>query len=401
MNKIKEEVEQYRNIALNILKPTKLELEQGFELHRNSIVIDAYGFAPRANINIREIQKMIKAGGSYSEIKDLKEKIIMTGVVKNREEKEKFRYIFDTSGVTCIFQNAGEEHSSPLRMLKRLAHYTYVCDKMGDFLKNALTPEDILEAKKSSKHCLYFSCNGVPLLQQWQSTEEELSFIEIFYELGCRMMHLTYNRRNMIGDGCGELSDAGLSDFGKMVVKQMNRVGVIVDVAHSGWQTSIDAAKISSKPIVASHSGCFSITKHYRNKTDKVIKSITDTGGYIGICCIPKFLGGEGNINSFLDHIDYVVKKFGADYVAIGTDVAPPGEDGEKKSLRLPPSRIPWESLWPPAETDFLKNVEKSLMWTNWPLFTVGLCKRGYSDKDIKKIIGGNVMRVAKTVLNK
>ena len=205
----------------------------------------------------------------------------------------------------------------------------------------------------------------------------------------------------MIGDGCGELSDAGLSDFGKMVVKQMNRVGVIVDVAHSGWQNSIDAAKISSKPIVASHSGCFSITKHYRNKTDKVIKSITDTGGYIGICCIPKFLGGEGNINSFLDHIDYVVKKFGADYVAIGTDVAPPGEDGEKKSLRLPPSRIPWESLWPPAETDFLKNVEKSLMWTNWPLFTVGLCKRGYSDKDIKKIIGGNVMRVAKTVLNK
>src|SRR5690606_10316043 len=117
---------------------------------------------------------------------------------------------------------------------------TYVTDMLKDLVIKAVTPDDIVKAKKENKHAIYFTGNGVPLPQDWVSVEEELRYIRMFFQLGIRMMHLTYNRRNPIGDGCAELANGGLSDFGRTVVKEMNKVGVIVDNAHSGWQTSLE-----------------------------------------------------------------------------------------------------------------------------------------------------------------
>lgn len=210
----------------------------------------------------------------------------------------------------------------------------------------------------------------------------------------------------MIGDGCAEPANAGLSDFGRAVVAEMNRVGVIVDVAHSGWRTSLDAARASEKPMVASHSGCVSINNHHRCKPDEVIRAIVDTGGYIGICCIPAFLGRTGDISAMLDHIDHVVENFGADHVAIGTDVAYTSSRSGRENRKIPsrgPSRKRWANFWAPDDPLFSSEWRQepqvqSLAWTNWPLFTVGLVQRGYSDDDIRKIIGGNVLRVARDV---
>src|SRR5690606_36831437 len=244
--------------------------------------------------------------------------------------------------------------------------------------------------------------------QDWVSVEEELRYIRVFFQLGIRMLHLTYNRRNVIGDGCGEPSDSGLSDFGRTVVKEMNRVGIIVDISHSGWQTSLEAAKVSDKPMVASHSSVASINKVVRSKTDEIIKAIAETEGYIGICCIPRFLGGTGDITAFLKHIDYVAKKSGPEYVGIGTDVAYNSQFiGEENEITAavakhpaPVSRTRFAALWP-DEGDFQTSPEmvQSLAWTNWPLFTVGMVQMGYSDDDIQKIIGGNAIRVAKEAL--
>ena len=105
-----------------------------------------------------------------------------------------------------------------------------------------MTPEDVERSHRDGVGCLYFTGNGVPLTQQWNSVEDELRYVRIFFQLGIRMMHVTYNRRNRLGDGCAEVANGGLSDFGRAAVAEMNRVGVIVDVAHSGWQTSLDAA---------------------------------------------------------------------------------------------------------------------------------------------------------------
>ena len=132
------------------------------------------------------------------------------------------------------------------------------------------------------------------------------------------------------------------------------------------------------------------------------MRAIADTGGYAGICCIPSFLGGQGDLTALLDHIEYLVKHFGADHVAIGTDVAYQSQNARLENRKVPPrgrARTPWRSLWPEGALRYPSKAPQSLAWINWPLFTVGLVQRGHSDDTIRKIIGTNVLRVAQEAI--
>jgi len=399
------QIEEARQAALAVLRPTDSELEHGLALHQEALVVESYGFAPRASVDVGALRQAIQEGASAWEIQELYERFIMTRMAHDPEDRREFQEAWDAAGVTCILQNAGEECNEIATLIKRLAHFTYTTDLLRDFCARAAYPDDILAAKKEGHHCLYFSANAVPLMQHWVSVEEELAYIRILFHLGIRMMHLTYNRANPIGVGCGELNDGGLTDFGRQVIAEMNRVGVIVDVAHSGHQTSLEAARVSTMPVVASHSVVHTLSGHYRGKPDQVIRAIADTGGYIGICCVPRFLGRTRDILSFLDHIEYVVRHFGAEHVAIGTDVAYVSRraQGTYRVLsQAPRHRTPWYSLWPPASTRDSEpsdeRARRTLAWTNWPLFTVGMVQRGFSDDQIRQILGGNVIRVARAV---
>ena len=397
-------IQHAREAALKILKPSQKDLERGLRLHAESVVFDSYGFSPRAAWDGKAFAEAVESGASEAELHDLGEEMSMTRYVTDPVEQREYRDAWRASGVTCIFQNAGEEGQDPQTLLKRLARFTFVTDLLRDFVAKAAVPDDVLDAKKQGRRCLYLTGNGVPLAQQWVSPEEELGFVRNFFQLGIRMMHLTYQRRNMIGDGCGEKANAGLSDFGRTAIAEMNRVGVIPDCAHSGWRTSLEAAKDSARPVVASHSTCGGIYPHIRSKPDGVIKAIADSGGYIGICCIPRFLRGKGDIAGLLDHIQYAVKKFGADRVAIGTDVAYSSQNSAAERKKVPRrrrTRTPFRSLWPKDDYRTTAAARASLSWTNWPLFTVGMVQRGLSDDDIRKVLGGNVLRVAREALKK
>ena len=388
-----------RQTALRILKPSEKELDRGLRLHAESIVFDSYGFSPRAAVDGDALAAAAQAGASTIELKDLREEMTMTRVATDPVEGQEFRDAWRASGVTCIFQNAGEEGQDPMRLIKRLARFTFVTDRMRGFVSKAAVPDDVAIAKKEGRHCLYLTGNGVPLTQQWVSVPDELRYVRVFYQLGIRMMHLTYQRRNMIGDGCGEKSDAGLSDFGRAAIAEMNNIGIIPDCAHSGWRTSREAAQVSQRPVVASHSVCGQIYPHIRSKPDDVIRAIADSGGYIGICCIPRFLRGRGDISVLLDHIDHVIRKFGADHVAIGTDVAYQSQNASRQRAKVPKRpkrRTEFRSLWPADDYKTTQQATDSIAWTNWPLFTVGLVQRGHSDQVIRKVIGENVMRVAR-----
>jgi len=400
-------MQKARDCALHLLKPSAKDLEHGLDLHRNSVVVDTYGFGPNVAIDADRLLAEIAGGASSAEFKDMYEDMIMTGAVNNAREQAEFKMAWDESGVTGAFRNAGEEGQGALNLLKRFAHFTYVCDHLRDFTPKAVHPDDIIAAKKATRHCYVLTCNGVPLTEQWKTVEEELTYLAIFFELGCRMMHLTYNRRNMLGDGCGEPANAGLSDFGRRAIAEMNRLGLIVDVAHSGWRTSLEAARSSTRPIVASHTTCYALQHCCRSKPDEVIRAIVDGGGLIGICAVSAFLGGDGTIRALLDHIDYAVKTFGVDHVAIGTDLPYASSMAETNANRLPNlphRRSPFEQLWPKDDPLFmpewqLEHQRLSLDWINWPMYTVGLVQRGYADADIQKIIGGNMLRVARDVL--
>ena len=397
-------IQKARDAAMSVLKPSAKDLEHGLALHADSLVFDSYGFSPRAAIDGEAIKAAVLAGASDAELEDLREDMSMTRCITSAEEQREYLEAWRASGVTCIFQNAGQECQDPMRLIKRLARFTYTTDMLREHVSKAVIPDDIEAVKAAGKHCLYMTGNGVPLTQDWNTIHDELRYLKIFYQLGIRMMHLTYQRRNMIGDGCGETSNAGLSDFGKAVVAEMNRVGVIVDCAHSGWQTSLEAAQLSGKPMVASHTVAGALYAHIRSKPDEVIKAIADTDGLVGICCISRFLRGKGDLNALLDHIDYVAKKFGVDHVAIGTDIAYTSSYSAAENKKaavggLRRQREAFRSLWPKDDFIPTEEADLSLSWTNWPLYTVGLVQRGYSDEDIRKILGGNVMRVARANL--
>lgn len=398
-----ETILRSRQAALKLLKPTEQQLQRGLELHADAVVFDAYGFAPRAAVDGDAYRKVQESGASDAELADLREEMMMTRWATDAAEREEFLGAMQAAGVTSIFQNAGEEGNEPTRLLKRLARFTFATDTLRDRVPKAITPADVVAAKKAGRHCLAFTTNGVPLPMRWQSTRDELSFIRIFQQLGVGMMHLTYNRRNPLGDGAGESNDGGISDFGREAIAEMNRLGVIVDVAHSGWRTSREAAKASVRPMVASHTTCAGLNKHYRAKPDDTMKTIADTDGLIGICCIDRFLGGTADIRALLDHIEYAIKLVGPNHVAIGTDVAYMSRNQAKEQAKIP--RRPgsgggsagrWEHLWPadqftrPTDAD----APLSLAWSNWPLFTVGLVQRGVDETTIRKILGENVLRV-------
>ena len=397
-----DRIERDRRIALDALKPSKRDLEYGLGLHREALVFDAYGFSPRAAVDGDAVRALIEEGGSEMELQDQREDMAMTRAATVQAEREEFVRAWNAAGVTCVFQNCGEESSDPLRLIKRLARFTYLTDHLDGVLRRAVKPEDVERAHADGMGCLYFTGNGVPLTQQWISVEDELRYVKIFFQLGIRMMHVTYNRRNRLGDGCAETANGGLSDFGREAVREMNRVGVIVDVAHSGWQTSLEAARESSRPMVASHTTCGGIHPHIRSKPDEVLRAIADTGGYAGICSIPRFLRRTGDIRALLDHVDYAVQKLGAEHVAIGTDVAYTSKHAVQENNKIParpPGRTRFAALWPEDGFETTPAMERSLAWTNWPLFTVGMVQRGYSDDDIRKIVGGNVLRVARAAL--
>lgn len=397
-------IDKPREIALDLLKPTQAQIERAWELHFGSVVFESYGFAPRFAIDGERFDRALKEGASADELADLREEMMMNRGATNERERKEFLDAFHAAGVTCIFQNAGEEGNDPLRLIKRLAHFTRATDLMKPALSKVVAPDEVLALKKAGQVGLCFTGNGVPLRQRWDSVRDELRLIRIFHELGIRMMHLTYNRRNPMGDGAGEPHDGGLSDFGRAVIAEMNKVGVIVDVAHSGWKTATDAAKASSKPMVASHTTCAAVYRHFRGKPDDAIRAICNTGGLVGMCCISRFLGGKGDITALLDHLDHVIRKFGADHAAIGCDVAYVSRYDKEERLKIarrPDGSSPlgsagdrWEHLWPKDDYQTTPQAEQSIAWTNWPLFTLGMVMRGHSDETIRKVLGGNVLRV-------
>lgn len=397
------------NIGLDLLKPSRRDLDYGLQLHRESLVVESYGLGLHAPVDPSPLIQAREAGHSPANIKHQLEKMKLTGWLAHPDLVEEYQRAWEASGVTCIFQNAGGEGNSPVGQIHRLACHTAMTDSLPDFLRRAAHPKEIRNAHANGQRCLYLTTNGVPLAGEMNTPAEEMRYIGVFASLGVRMMHLTYNRRNLLADGCVESANAGLSDFGAAVVREMNRQRVIVDLAHTGEKSSIQAARTSNSPVVISHATVAALCDHPRTKTDEVIRAIIDTGGTVGITNVPAFLGRTGDLLAFLDHIGYMVDRFGSESVSIGTDR--PYQSVKSKPLPAELARAGlaggWENFWPSsmpdgepltAPTRERPRQWASMSWTNWPLFTVGLVQRGYSDETIRAIIGGNILRVAEQV---
>jgi len=161
---------------------------------------------------------------------------------------------------------------------------------------------------------------------------DRVRFVELFHNMGLRVMQLTYNNQNAIGGSCYEAEDAGLTRFGKQVISEMNRVGMLIDISHVGERTGLEAAEASSTPIAITHANASSLVPHLRNKNDGLIRAVAGRGGMIGIPSYPKICGEKysANIEGWCELIRRTVDIAGIDHVGIGTDI---GRNEDQKYL--------------------------------------------------------------------
>ena len=229
--------------------------------------------------------------------------------------------------------------------------------------------------------------------------EDDLDFLHVFRRLGLRIVQLTYQRRNLLGDGSSEPADAGLSMYGRQVVKECNELGILVDVSHCGHQTSLDAVEASSAPIVISHANLYSINPIFRNKRDEVVKAVAERGGLMGVTSVSRLLSARGNeegsdLSQFLDHLEAVIELVGIDHVGVGLDISE-GMTQEEFEVRQATFLTKFPELRMggafPLEHYFARGISSA---AEFPNITAGLVERGYTPEDVKQIVGGNFMRV-------
>jgi membrane dipeptidase len=217
--------------------------------------------------------------------------------------------------------------------------------------------------------------------------------VDLFYNLGQRVSQLTYNARNMIGDGSTERTNGGLSDFGVAIVERMNTLGMAVDVSHSGDQTTLDACAVSKKPVLFTHSNARALNPgHPRCKTDDAIRAMAKSGGVMGITGVRNFVKGNEptTIEHFLDHYDHVAKLVGPQHLGIGSDIDLDGYDD------MPPEE--YKRLKAGYKGSYAFRDKIDIEGVDHPKrvydLTEGLIRRKYSDADIRGILGGNFRRV-------
>lgn len=284
------------------------------------------------------------------------------------------------NGVNFVSLNIGMDMDSFENVIQVLAHYrSYIRSHPNDYVL-ALSVNDILHAKASGKLAIAFDLEGSePILGN-------LDLISFYYNLGVRQMLLAYNKDNRASGGCLEGS-VGLTAFGKDVVREMNRVGMIVDASHMGYQATMDVFHVSKDPVIFSHSNPSELRSHVRNITDEQIKACAETGGVIGINGIGDFLGGTQS-DKVIEHIEYVMDLVGPEHVGLGLDYVV-----DKQELIDYIEGHP--DVFPPDKIkDYLAFVEPE----QFPEFTELLYQKGYSEQVISGILGGNFMRVANAV---
>lgn len=248
----------------------------------------------------------------------------------------------------------------------------------------ARTVADVRRANDAGKLAMIMHMQGA------DSIEGDLNLLDAFYAMGLRVIQLTYNFANRIGDGCLEPRDGGLTSFGREAIERMNKLGIVVDITHVGKRTSLDAIEASTTPVIASHSNANGVYESRRNLTDEQIDAIAANGGVIGVCAFPGFVSADKQptLEQLLDHIDYLVDRIGDEHVGYGFDYAEEDE-GDYEYYRYQEDTYPhppWN--WPTGIAGFAeaRNV------------AAGLRERGYSDEQVRRIGSENFLRVFEAV---
>jgi membrane dipeptidase len=298
---------------------------------------------------------------------------------------------YRTAGITAI-QTSLENRSFAVAQ-HDLAEWQARFARWPDRLVNVLHGSQIADAKRGGRVGVILGFQNATIV------ESDLRNLDALYETGTRCIQLTYNSRNLLGDGCTERTNAGLSDFGIAVVERMNQLGIVVDLSHCGEATSRDGIAFSNRPPAFTHTMCSAVYDHVRAKSDDLLKAMADKGGVVGIATLGYFIGPtpDTSFGDYLRHVDHAVKVAGIDHVGLASDYSIRGIQTTHTRQtwyipRLSSFKPAYRVRWPP----WIKELDPPERFRR---IAHGLAARGYTSAQVEQILGGNWTRYFTEVL--
>jgi membrane dipeptidase len=298
---------------------------------------------------------------------------------------------FKDSGINVIHPAIGLGGTNAYETtLKFFAAWNAFIADRDEYFMRIDSAADLDRVRKSGKLGVLL---GVQNSQQFRTPED----VNFFRGLGQRVSQLTYNARNLIGNGSTERRDEGISDFGVSIIERMNKVGRAIDVSHCGDRTTLDAFEISKKPVLITHSNVRSLAGgHPRDKSDEAIKRVGAAGSVMGITGVRMFVKAEEptTIEDYLNHFDHVRKLIGAQHLGVGSDIDLYGYDAMPPELNKQ-LRAGYKGSYGFREKIDIEGINHPKRMFD---LTEGLIRRKYSDSEIQGILGGNFTRVLKQI---
>jgi membrane dipeptidase len=302
------------------------------------------------------------------------------------------------SGLTATHLTVGDVGSmTPLaafeKIVRSIAKWEKEIDTHPDILARVRLATDIPAAKKAGNTGLIYG------LQDGVSFQDDLERLDALQQLGVRIIQPTYNRRNLLGDGCMEPADAGLSRTGVESIERMNELNILVDLSHCGRRTAADAIAASKRPVSFTHTGMYALANHPRHRTDEEIKAVANSGGIIGIYIMPYLAkGDQPTADVVIKHLEHAIKVAGEDHVSMGTDgtISPTTVTPEFiENFRKMTQRRAELGIAAPFETE-TGYLFASDLNTPQRFETLAdlLLSRGHSETRLEKLLGANLLRL-------
>lgn len=286
-------------------------------------------------------------------------------------------------GVDVVVVNVGFGQHSIEEHVRMLASLRDWFARHADRYRLIATVDDIALARSEGKLAIAFNIEGA------RAVDDQLSLVQLYYDLGVRWMLLAYNQNNLAGGGCQD-EDTGLSDFGRRLLQEMARVGMLACCSHTGYRTAREAIDASPTPVIFSHSNPRALRDHPRNIPDDLIRACAARGGVVGINGIGIFLGdNDASSAALAKHVQYVADLVGVEHVGLGLDYTFDKEEVDEYVLARP-------DIFPPhlGYGAGMRMVEPEQL----PELTDILLARGFSDEQLAAVLGGNWLRLARQV---
>ncbi len=314
--------------------------------------------------------------------------LIIDGLQYSNWSREIFEQMRQ-GGLNCVHVTIAY-HETCLETLRNIGEWNRLFEQHGDLIVKADCSAAVLEAGTDDRTAVIFG------FQNCSPIEDDYQLVEIFQELGVRFMQLSYNNQSLLATGCYEQHDSGITRFGRQIIREMNRVGMVIDMSHSAEQSTLEAIEISDRPIAITHANPSSFEPALRNKSDTVLKALGQSEGMLGFSLYPYHLkrGPDCTLQEFCNMVAETASLIGIDRIGIGSDLCQDQPDSVVTWMR--------NGRWSKV-TDYGEGTASNAGWPDQPEWfgnsthfgniAQGLEQAGFTSEDIEKVMGLNWLR--------